>query len=58
MAKKVDEDAPAVNTASIPNPVDTAMGPMYRTFRTQDKRKKKRPAVLKRFAKFIEPTNA
>lgn len=57
MVKKVDEDAPAVNTASIPNPVDTAMGPSFKTVRTQDRRKKKRPAVLKRFAKFIEPTN-
>ena len=44
-------------TASIPNPADTAMGPKFKTTTTQDKRKKKRPAVLKRFAKFIEPQN-
>lgn len=55
MTKKVDEDAPAVNTGSIPNPIDTAMGPRFKTTVTQDKRKKKRPSVLKRFAKFIEP---
>ena len=53
MTKKVDEDAPAVNTGSIPNPITTAMGPRLKTTVTQDKRKKKRPAVLKRFAKFI-----
>ena len=51
------EEAPATNTASIPNPADTAMGPKFKTTTTQDKRKKKRPAVLKRFAKFIEPQN-
>ena len=44
-------------TASIPNPADTAMGPKFKTTTTQDKRKKKRPAVLKRFARFIEPQN-
>jgi len=42
-------------TASIPNPADTAMGPRFKTTVTQDKRKKKRPTVLKRFSKFIEP---
>ena len=51
------EEAPATNTTSIPNPADTAMGPKFKTTTTQDKRKKKRPAVLKRFAKFIEPQN-
>lgn len=44
-------------TASIPNPADTAMGPRFGTTVTQDKRKKKRPTVLKRFAKFIEPND-
>ena len=53
MAKKFEEDAPATNTSSIPNPVDTAMGPRLSPIVTQDKRKRKRPAVLKRFAKFI-----
>jgi len=42
-------------TASIPNPADTAMGPKFKTTVTQDRRKKKRPTVLKRFSKFIEP---
>ena len=51
------EEAPATNTTSIPNPADTAMGPRFKTTTTQDKRKKKRPAVLKRFSKFIEPQN-
>lgn len=54
MTKNFDEDAPATNTSSIPNPIDTAMGPRLKTTVTQDKRKKKRPAVLKRFAKFID----
>ncbi len=43
MAKKFEEDAPATNTSSIPNPVDTAMGPRLSPVVTQDKRKKKRP---------------
>ena len=51
------EEVPGTNTTSIPNPADTAMGPRFKTTTTQDKRKKKRPAVLKRFARFIEPQN-
>ena len=51
------EEAPGTSTASIPNPAQTAMGPRLKPTVTQDKRKKKRPALLKRFAKFIEPQN-
>ena len=56
-AANMGEDVPGTSTASIPNPADTAMGPRFKTTTTQDKRKKKKPAVLKRFAKFIEPQN-
>jgi len=56
-AANMGEDVPGTNTTSIPNPADTAMGPRFKTTTTQDKRKKKRPAVLKRFARFIEPQN-
>ena len=56
-AANMGEDVPGTSTASIPNPADTAMGPRFKTTTTQDKRKKKRPAVLKRFARFIEPQN-
>jgi hypothetical protein len=52
--KKVEEDAPAVNTGSIPNPAQTAMGPRFTTTNVMDRRKKKRPALLKRFRPFIE----
>ena len=56
-AANMGEDVPGTSTASIPNPADTAMGPRMNTMVTQDKRKRKRPAVLKRFARFIEPQN-
>ena len=56
-AANMGEDVPSTSTASIPNPADTVMGPRMNTMVTQDKRKRKRPAVLKRFAKFIEPQN-
>ena len=45
----VDEDAPATNTSSIPNPAQTAMGPKFTTTNVMDRRRKKRPDVLKRF---------
>ena len=46
----VREDAPTVNTGSIPNPADTAMGPRFKTKAVYDRRKKKgRPLLLKRF---------
>ena len=56
-AANMGEDVPGTSTASIPNPADTVMGPRMNTMVTQDKRKRKRPAVLKRFARFIEPQN-
>ena len=46
----VKEDAPTVNTGSIPNPADTAMGPRFKPRTVHDRRKKKgRPLLLKRF---------
>ena len=57
MAKAKAASEEMTTTASIPNPADTAMGPRFKTTVTQDKRKKKRPTVLKRFSKFIEPQN-
>jgi len=46
----VKEDAPTVNTGSIPNPADTAMGPKFKPRTVHDRRKKKgRPLLLKRF---------
>ena len=47
--KKKNEDAPATNTSSIPNPALTAMGPRFTTTNVMDRRRKKRPDVLKRF---------
>lgn len=47
------EDAPATNTGSIPNPAQTAMGPRFTTTNVMDRRKKKRPDVLKRFKTHI-----
>lgn len=55
--KSARNEEMGTTTASIPNPADTAMGPRIHPMVTQDKRKKKRPTVLKRFAKFIEPQN-
>ena len=57
MKKKVEEEAPAgANTASIPNPADTAMGPRLTTTNVTDRRRKKSdiPVLLKRFRKYIE----
>ena len=50
MIKKLKEDAPTVNTGSIPNPADTAMGPRFKPRTVHDRRKKKgKPLLLKRF---------
>ena len=54
MKIKENEAAPAVSTASIPNPATTAMGPRFSTTNVMDRRKEKRPALLKRFSKFIQ----
>ncbi len=50
------EDVPSTNTASIPNPATTAMGPRLKTTTMHDKRRKKDkfPVLLKRFRKYIE----
>tara|TARA_A100001391_G_scaffold151292_1_gene108857 strand:- start:87 stop:284 length:198 start_codon:yes stop_codon:yes gene_type:complete len=47
--KQKNEDAPAVNTSAIPNPIDTAMGQRFTTTNVMDRRKKRLPALLKRF---------
>lgn len=52
-AQGTNEDAPATNTGSIPNPAQTAMGPRFTTTNVMDRRKKKRPDVLKRFKQHI-----
>jgi hypothetical protein len=54
MKIKENEAVPAVSTASIPNPATTSMGPRFSTTNVMDRRKKKRPALLKRFSKFIQ----
>ena len=52
--KTLDVDEEITTTASIPNPADTAMGPRFTTHNVMDRRKKKYPALLKRFRKHIE----
>jgi len=64
---EVNEDAAAVNTGSIPNPAQTAMGPsrmpihIYRRRVGQEinmtdrrRRKDKTPVLLKRFRKYMD----
>ena len=46
-------DLNATTTAAIPNPAQTQMGPRFTATNVVDRRKKKRPALLKRFSKFI-----
>ena len=41
----ITEEAPAMNTAAIPNPADTVQGP---------NKKKKKPRVLKRFKSYVD----
>lgn len=49
------EDAPATNTASIPNPAQTSMGPRFKTNLVHDRRKKKGfPKLLKRFRDYYQ----
>lgn len=50
---KLGEDAPATNTGSIPNPAQTAMGPKFTPMNVMDRRKKKRPDVLRRFKTYL-----
>ena len=63
---EVNEDAAAVNTGSIPNPAQTAMGPnrlgsvlrrrIGREIHVTDRRRRKDkpPRMLKRFRKYID----
>ncbi len=46
-------DLSDTTTASIPNPAQTQMGPRFTATNVVDRRKKKRPALLKRFSKFV-----
>jgi len=49
------EEVPAgANTASIPNPADTAMGPRFKPKNVTDRRRKKEMVLLKRFRKHME----
>ena len=54
--KSEDLATGGTTTASIPNPVQTAMGPKIKTTTMHDKRRKKDqfPVLLKRFRKYIE----
>ena len=57
--KKIKEEAPAgANTASIPNPIQTAQGPKLSTTSVTDRRRRKDklPVLLKRFRKYVEET--
>ena len=47
--KPKNEDAPANSTGVIPNPATTVMGPNFTTTNVMDRRKKKKPDVLKRY---------
>jgi len=53
---KIKEDAPAVNTGSIPNPATTAMGPRFKATTVVDRRRRKKdqPVLLKRFRDYFE----
>lgn len=53
---KENEAAPAVSTASIPSPADTAMGPRIKQTSVTDRRRRKDkvPVLLKRFRKYME----
>lgn len=57
--KPIKEEVPAVNTGSIPNPADTAMGPRVKSMVMHDRRRRKdaQPVLLKRFRKYIEDKN-
>lgn len=54
--KKIEEEAPTMNTGAIPNPADTAMGPRLKTTNVTDRRRRKDqvPTLLKRFRKYVE----
>jgi len=54
--KKIEEEAPTMNTGAIPNPADTAMGPRLKTTHVTDRRRRKDqvPTLLKRFRKYVE----
>lgn len=52
---EVNEEVPGgANTASIPNPADTAMGPRFKPKNVTDRRRKKEMVLLKRFRKHME----
>jgi hypothetical protein len=52
--KKFEPKEEMTTTASIPNPADTAMGPRFTTHNVMDRRRKKKPALLKRFKTHME----
>ena len=53
-AMKSAQGEEATTTASIPNPADTQMGPRFTTHNVMDRRKKKNPALLKRFRELFD----
>lgn len=51
----IGEEVPAgANTASIPNPADTAMGPKFKAKNVTDRRRKKEMVLLKRFKRHMD----
>lgn len=52
--EKPEMDEEVTTTADIPNPADTAMGPRFTSTNVMDRRKKKKPALLKRFSQFMK----
>lgn len=52
--EKPEMDEEVTTTANIPNPADTAMGPRFTSTNVMDRRKKKKPALLKRFSQFMK----
>jgi hypothetical protein len=51
---KFEANEEITTTASIPNPADTAMGPRFTTHNVMDRRKKKKPSLLKRFKSHMD----
>lgn len=52
---KISEEVPSgANTASIPNPADTAMGPKFKAKNVTDRRRKKEMVLLKRFKRHMD----
>jgi hypothetical protein len=57
--KKTTEEVAATSTASIPNPINTAMGPKASSTPMYDRRRRKDkpPVLLKRFSKYVSESS-